>query len=257
MKPPFKKKKASENDAANERETSATPATESTGTSSDAFRKKLGKRPTIIAAVVAAVIAVAGAGFWSWHETPSFCGAICHTPMDPYLNTYEQEPNTVGIDKWGNEIKDTSALLAVSHRTNESEATCLDCHTPTLSEQASEGISWVAGDYEVKANDTYGVALTEKSLSDLTAASGAEPESFCLNEACHTNADSTTMTWDDLAKLTADQKYNPHVNQHGNVTCSDCHKAHRASVNQCSGCHAEASIPDGWLSIAQEKRLNG
>lgn len=46
----------------------------------------------IIAAVVAVVAAVAGGGFWVWHEQPSFCNAICHTPMDPYLAAFEQEP---------------------------------------------------------------------------------------------------------------------------------------------------------------------
>ena len=45
-------------------------------------------------------------GFWVWHEQPSFCAAICHTPMDEYLETYEQEPGTTGVDKWGNEVRD-------------------------------------------------------------------------------------------------------------------------------------------------------
>ena len=58
----------------------------------------------IVVGVVVVVLIAAGAGFWVWHEQPSFCAAICHTPMDEYLETYEQEPGTTGVDKWGNEV---------------------------------------------------------------------------------------------------------------------------------------------------------
>ena len=59
----------------------------------------------ITVAVVAVVAAVAGGGFWVWHEQPSFCNAICHTPMDPYLAAFEQEPGVQGVDKWGNTVE--------------------------------------------------------------------------------------------------------------------------------------------------------
>ena len=36
--------------------------------------------------------------------------------MDEYLETYEQEPGTTGVDKWGNEVSNTNAMLAVSHK---------------------------------------------------------------------------------------------------------------------------------------------
>ena len=48
-------------------------------------RKRLG----ITLGCVVAVLVVAGAGFMVWHEQPSFCNAICHDPMDPYLPTFE------------------------------------------------------------------------------------------------------------------------------------------------------------------------
>ncbi|MDU1389817.1 MAG: salivary glue protein Sgs-3, partial [Eggerthella sp.] len=38
----------------------------------------------IVVGVVVVVLIAAGAGFWVWHEQPSFCAAICHTPMDEY-----------------------------------------------------------------------------------------------------------------------------------------------------------------------------
>ena len=52
-----------------------------------------GRRTAVVAAVVAAILVVAGVGMWVWHEQPSFCGAICHTPMDNYLTTYESDLN--------------------------------------------------------------------------------------------------------------------------------------------------------------------
>ena len=67
--------------------------------SEQALPKKPKKKMGITLGVIAAVIIVAGAGFFVWHEQPSFCNAICHIPMDPYYETYDQEPNTEGVDK--------------------------------------------------------------------------------------------------------------------------------------------------------------
>lgn len=203
-------------------------------------KKKGKKKWPIVVGVVAVVLIAAGAGFWVWHEQPSFCNAICHTPMDSYNATYDQELNTTGTDKWGNEVENTSAMLCVSHKATD--ATCLSCHVPTLSEQISEGINWVTGNYVYP--------LEERSLDDLTEARGAaNSDEFCLNEDCH------NLTRDDLIEKTSDMERNPHVAQHGEVSCSECHKAHRASVMYCSGCHSDAEIPDGWISVAEEKQL--
>ena len=84
---------------------------------------------------------------------------------------------------------------------------------------------------------------------DLVAARGIEPDQFCLNESCH------NMTRDDLIQATSDLERNPHVAQHGENQCSDCHKAHRASVNACSQCHNDAPIPEGWISAADNTAL--
>ena len=91
-------------------------------------------------------------------ESPELLGAICHTPLDLSLATYEAEPGEASIDKWGNEVSDAKAMTASYHR--------------------------IAG-----------------------------------------------------------------------ATCLDCHKAHRASVNDCSRCHADSKIPEGWLTAAQSKML--
>jgi len=73
--------------------------------------KKARKKWPIVVGVVVAVLVVAGAGFWVWHEQPSFCNAICHTPMDPYLPTYEATPGEPATDKWGNELETASGML--------------------------------------------------------------------------------------------------------------------------------------------------
>ncbi len=213
------------------------------------------KKLPIALGTIAAVIVVAAAGFWVWHEQPSFCGAICHTPMDPYLATYEAEPGQPATDKWGNEVSEAKAMTASYHRV--AGATCLDCHESNLSLQIAEGMAWVTGSYEVEANETYGVVAVERSLKELAVATGKTAESVCLNEACHTNADGSAMTRDDLVALTAEDfgHRNPHVDQHGNTTCSDCHKAHRASINACSACHGDAETPEGWLTVSEAKML--
>ena len=133
-----------------EEETKVEAATEATEADNSATKeaapKKKGKKWPIVVGVVVVVLIAAGAGFWVWHEQPSFCNAICHTPMDPYNATYDQEAGTTGIDKWGNEVADASSMLAATHRAQEG-TTCMGCHVPTLSEQITEGINWVTGNY--------------------------------------------------------------------------------------------------------------
>lgn len=199
--------------------------------------------------VIVAVLVVAGAGFWVWHEQPSFCNAICHSPMDAYLPTYESELNEPGIDKWGNEVENTDAMLAPVHRV-ENETTCLGCHVPVLGEQISEAVNWVTGNYEVVTTQTGMQVIPECSLADLTEARGIEPDQFCLNDSCH------NMTREDLAEATEDLGIrNPHAGPHGSYSCSDCHKAHRASVNRCSECHNDVPIPEGWLTYSESANL--
>ena len=65
-------------DAGTENDTQPGQAMPDERTAKLARRKKRG----IVVGVIVAVIVVAGAGFWVWHEQPSFCNAICHSPMD-------------------------------------------------------------------------------------------------------------------------------------------------------------------------------
>ena len=176
--------------------------------------KRRGRRTAVVAAVVAAILVVAGVGMWVWHEQPSFCGAICHTPMDNYLTTYESDLNSPATDKWGNEVADPHTMLAAYHGKLGND--CMDCHVPTLSEQIGEGAAWVAGNYNFP--------LVERTASELTKASGRDADELCLNEACH------NLTRDDLYEKTADMgTYNPHWAHHEELECTTCHKAHRGS----------------------------
>lgn len=129
------------------------------------------KRMAVTLGVIAAIVVVAGAGLWVWHEQPSFCGAICHMPMSQYVDTYDAEPGQPTTDKWGNEVSDASAMTAAYHR-SETGATCLSCHEPVLSEQIAEGANWVSGNYEVVMNEAFDGVLLERNENDLTEASG-------------------------------------------------------------------------------------
>lgn len=209
--------------------------------------KRPRKRGAIAAGVIAAVVLVAGVGLFVWHEQPSFCAAICHTPMDAYLDTYNGS-----TDKYGNELDEQAKLGMMSYLHSEkASTTCLGCHVPTLGEQVSEGIGWVTGNYEVVGyNSSNQWILESKSLDQLTAAREKDGITFCLNEACHTNADGSVMTKDDLIALTADHKRNPHVAQHQELDCGTCHKAHEQSSNYCLKCHDDAPSPEGWADPA-------
>ena len=216
----------------------------------EAPAKKKKKKWPIVLGTVVGVIAVLAVAFVVWHNQPSFCNAICHTPMDPYLPTYEATPGQASMDKWGNEVSDASAMMACTHAAEG--ITCMGCHVPTLSEQINEGIEWISGNYEVVSNPTYGVVLEERNLKTLVTARGITADEFCMNSDCH-----DVERGDSLVALTADlsASRNPHSMPHAQLQCSDCHKAHRASVNQCSQCHSDAPIPDGWLTVAEEKAL--
>ncbi len=222
------------------------------------YKKPLDKKKFGVAAVVVvAVIAVAGAGFWKWHETPQFCAAICHN-MDTYYASYTQEKGVEGTDKWGNEVSDTSAMLAVAHASNDStgksEILCLDCHHAIIGEQVMEGAKFVTGDYYDP--------LDERVGEDLTAWWNEDEDRFCANEDCHVilQGENGTVNRDKLEEMTSARygTYNPHSQYHESIelSCTDCHKGHRASVLQCTGCHEDDfEIPSGWITYEQNEEL--
>lgn len=218
-------------------------------TNASAPRKSAGRRRLVVLGVIFAVLVCAGIGGWIWHEQPSFCNAFCHVPMDAYYATYTAELDLPTVDKYGNSVSDSAAMLAVTHRVEGED--CLACHVPTIGEMVSEGLSWVPGNYYFP--------LSERNLSDLTAARKIDDDKFCLNDDCHHVASdgSAIKTRDDLTAATAGLGFNVHDPHHDEYACSDCHKAHRASVNICSkpGCHSSAPLPEGWLSYPESLQI--
>lgn len=173
-------------------------------------KKHKGHKGLIITVVIIVVIAAVGVAGWAWHSQPSFCNAICHQPMDTYVQSYSSG--------------DTAVLSAVHAKQGMK---CLDCHEAKLDEQLTEFGVWMSGDYETP--------LPEGTFD--------YDESYCLNESCH------NMTRDELTESTASLPFNPHnTARHGDIACSTCHKAHGQSVMYCSECHDEAEVPNGWLS---------
>jgi hypothetical protein len=209
-----------------------------------------------LGAVVVVIIAVA-ASVWVWHEDPSFCGALCHSPMDSYTATYYAVPGEPSTDKFGNAVEDSSAMLAVTHAAEEVD--CLSCHEPSIPQQMGELAHWVSGDYYVP--------LAEKGLSELLENSGHDSSEkgteFCLVDGCHYNSAGEALNEEALkAVLWDDSRYsyrNPHnppldsTHNRLDYACGDCHKSHRASVNVCTQCHDDLSyiLPSGWQTYAQ------
>ncbi len=179
-------------------------------------------RKKMTAIVIAAIVIVAGFGFWTWHETPGFCGAICHTPMDKYADTYFADPSS------------DDATLVATHA--QAGKTCLDCHPAELGNQISEGMHWVSGDYAY-----------DQETGKLISRSGefATPDS-CMTSSCH------LFSLDELEKKTSWMEWNPHdFTEHGVTDCGDCHKMHGTSVFVCTQCHYQAaeSVPEGWDAL--------
>lgn len=205
------------------------------------------KKRNIFIGVCAAVVVLAVA-FAAWHEQPSFCNAICHTPMDAYFVTYDAGD----MDKFGNDIsaEDAKGMMSYAHKA-DNDVTCLNCHTPTIGEQLNEGVNWITGNYTVADYNKKGYAYLESSdLYDLTEWRGGEDVEFCLNDSCHADITLANLA-DATVGVGVNENRNPHNAHHGTPYCTDCHKGHSQSVNACTQCHNDAPVPDGWLTSAE------
>lgn len=146
-----------------------------------------------------------------WHNKPSFC-ATCHTPMSQYVEGYQSG------DK---------ALLITQHANSEDKLVCLDCHEPTLGDQAVQSYRWVTGHYYFP--------LDEQKFGT---------RSFCLSPDCHIESEiiEATKDYNDLAP-----PFNQHDPRHGKQQCYNCHTMHGQSVLTCNQCH-NLKLPDGWIA---------
>lgn len=172
-----------------------------------------GKKGLIVAASAAVVLVALVAGGLVWHEQPGFCAAICHTPMDMYVDGYN------GGD---------TALLVTVHKT-EAQLECLDCHESNLSQQVTEGMSWVSGNYSYP--------LEQRKLATRDA---------CLGE-CHDAEEIINAT----ADWGGEDGVNPHDSHEGDQACGLCHAVHRTSTFYCNSCH-NWEQPEGWVEPEAE-----
>lgn len=221
-----------------------------------AKKRRSRRKKLTITGVVVVVLAAVGVGMLVWHEQPSFCSTVCHLECD-YVDNYMQEQGVAGTDKYGNEVSNTNAMMAVLHRdtlaTAMPEIRCLDCHSMNVSELAHDGMNYVTGSYTIPRD--------ERSASSLMAWDGKTSESFCSNENCHVYllGDDGELSYDKLEAVTASRDFNPHEQYHANLSleCTDCHKGHRASTVVCTACHehADAELPAGWVTYDDSQQL--
>lgn len=211
-------------------------------------------KKAVVAVVIVAVLVVAGIGFNIWHEQPSFCQTMCHIE-NTYVNNYSQPQNSVGTDKYGNEVSNTNAMMAVLHSHTDASAkpeiVCVDCHVPNNFELAHDGMNYVTGNYVYPRN--------ERSDDDLMKWDNKDGTQFCVNENCHAylrGADGK-VDRDKLEQSTQRMDFNPHSQHHEGIemTCTECHKGHRASVLECTGCHDDVELPDGWVTKEQSDEI--
>ena len=181
--------------------------------------KKRPKRGWIVAGLVAAIIVVAGAGFWVWHEQPSFCNAICHSPMDYYVETYDSGDPNLGV--------------TVHAKAGES---CLDCHTAELTTQISEvmrlGVRQLSHDrrrHHARHRQSSSPASSSAREPSATEASPlTRSPRACGDSPATTRSTTRIPAIEDMA-----------------LECGDCHKAHENQVLVCNECH-DLTLPEGW-----------
>jgi hypothetical protein len=204
-------------------------------------KKKLGLGIKIAIIVVAFIVVLAGAGggfYLAFHGQPWFCNFVCHTPMDPYVVSYEEGTSVNSAQA------DSGAQLSVTlHKESDQQLNCLSCHVPDMAEQMTEGVKWVTGDYEVPVEMKMLAGQIKEGSGDKN---GVE---FCLRPECHEGITSI----DDLKKLTADQHRNPHDSHLGNQDCSNCHQTHEQSVLMCTQCHNDVELPEGWITYKEQQ----
>lgn len=220
---------------------------EATAAADGAPSPKRKHKKLLIVAIIVVALVVVGIGFNEWHKQPSFCSTMCHIEGE-YVSNYEQPQNSVGTDKYGNTVTNTNAMLSVRHRETGTTAkptmACLDCHVPNNFELAHDGINYMTGNYYYPRTERTADALEKWDHKDGTQ--------FCANENCHVYllGSDGLVDRNKLEASTSWMDFNPHSQHHDGIemSCTTCHKGHRASVYECTGCHEDIQMPDGWVT---------
>ncbi|MDR2381440.1 MAG: cytochrome c3 family protein [Bifidobacteriaceae bacterium] len=205
-------------------------------------KKKKGKGRVILISVGAAFILLAGGGggvYATQHSNPSFCNAICHTPMDPYVESFKEGTS---VNPLQTEL--TAPISVTLHKESDQQLVCVTCHNDGLDVQLREGKNWITGDYVYPFADRVlkaGEPKLEGQWNGIT---------FCLREGCHVEAESL----EELKVVLADQHRNPHDSHNGTLDCTVCHQTHQQSVMWCTQCHADAVVPEGWLTYTEQQK---
>ena len=162
------------------------------GTGLKAFIARRG----LLVLFITLVLANLAYGGWQLTYNPNTC-SICHN-IRPYVESY-----------YDSEYAD--------HVHYEANVGCKDCHEATPLECASEGVTYVTGNYENP--------MTEIRF----------PQEKCLQ--CH-------RSYESLVEQTSHLEPNPHDSHFGEMECYLCHKSHKDSENYCAECHAfEFDVP--------------
>lgn len=202
----------------------------------DKVKAKLnGRRWPVVVGIIVVVVVVAGAGFGVWHSQPSFCSAICHTPMDKYVNGYYNDETALAYQHGHVDGSNTLAASTLKEGVSDSSIACLDCHQPKMDEQLTEAIAWVGGDYTVDQDGGPVLATPHYQAT----------KEFCTQ--CHDYEKVVAATehyWGE------DEPANPHASHQGEQDCSSCHNVHGTSTLMCSSCHNFA-VPEGWQTVSE------
>jgi hypothetical protein len=195
----------------------------------------------IVGIVVVLLAGGGGLAYALFHDEPAFCNAICHTPMDPYVESYESGTSVNPV-----QTELPGPLSVTLHKESDQEINCLSCHVPDMGEQIQEGMKWVTGDYELPLEMKVVGGQPKEDSGDK---GGVE---FCLREGCHEGV----TTIEELKQATDDQVRNPHDSHldpaNGVQDCSKCHQTHEQSYMLCSQCHGDAKVPEGWMNFTEQ-----
>ena len=196
-------------------------------------KRGAGFKVLIVVLVVFGVLAAGGGIVYGvFHNNPYFCNFICHTPMDPYVDSYMENKSVSPY-----QANSKATLGVVNHR--EAGITCLDCHNDGLGAQIKEGFAWITGSYTLPLELT--IVMGDPKPGERNG------EEFCLSSGCHAGISNMA----DLAAKNVLPR-NPHVQPssqpHLPFDCSGCHQLHEQSVLWCTQCHVELKVPNNWLS---------
>jgi hypothetical protein len=176
---------------------------------------KISRRAFIYSLVIPMVLGLVFLGFFSfyaWHETPGFCGEMCHAMEPNYIGYTEPENNS----------------MMIVHK--EEGVACTACHT---------GPGWW-GQVDALLAVPHEFVSEAFNLYDPDDLGGFYDEESCLK--CHDGEVAIAL---GEVKAVDGSMVNPHLEEE---PCMNCHPAHSAgfgvSLKTCEICHGTAL--DDW-----------